>query len=259
MAATILVKELQDAGARLLAELDAVGFPVVAAFWVRVPETGDWRLTLASPTVAQEGPRQAYRLIREILISKPIGLELDHIAMASPQDPLVALLARAVRTPRHARSIAHIRERGVDGRLLPEVIVYRASLSDAESEWETGCEWLGDFLADGQASVPEEARAVRLWVSSLDGTRVVGITCEVTEPNGSRARADARNSPFPTASGDEAVTGQSYVYPTDFSDAPSIPLPDGRYRVSWRHQDEEGEREFAATAFRVQGSDLICE
>jgi hypothetical protein len=89
---TALLDQDIDQGRRLVQALDQAGFPVVAAFWSFLPEEGDWRLLIASPKVAELGPRDAYATIREALRKMQIDLPLHRVSAVSPDEPMVVEL-----------------------------------------------------------------------------------------------------------------------------------------------------------------------
>lgn len=54
------------AGENLIKKLDASGAQVVAAFWLLDGEDKAWELTIVSPLVESEGPRNYYKRINDI-------------------------------------------------------------------------------------------------------------------------------------------------------------------------------------------------
>ena len=62
-----LVEHKKKEGELLLRALDSAGLPVTSAFWYRVPDTGEWRLVLASPIIREKGPDFAYEKIQRAL------------------------------------------------------------------------------------------------------------------------------------------------------------------------------------------------
>src|SRR5579871_3955306 len=63
---TILVEPDIKQGKRLIKELDKAGFPVLAAFWLYLEESGVWRSHIASPVEAAEGRKAAYTKVNEL-------------------------------------------------------------------------------------------------------------------------------------------------------------------------------------------------
>jgi hypothetical protein len=97
MATPALVGAEVADGARLLAELDRLGFPVTAAFWV--PATGGLgrRLILASAVVDTEGSLPAYQTISAALRRLPsLGLSRTDIMAVGESDPVVQELRRTL-------------------------------------------------------------------------------------------------------------------------------------------------------------------
>src|SRR4051794_1645877 len=89
--ATLVESDIQ-AGRRLVQALDAAGFPVTAALWLFFAEEGVWRLVIASPRVAEMGPRAAYTEIQGVIRSAGIDLPLPQVTAVPPDDPLVLAL-----------------------------------------------------------------------------------------------------------------------------------------------------------------------
>jgi hypothetical protein len=76
MLTKVLVKELIEDGRNLLSALQRNGFPVSAAFWVKLPDS-DWhRLVIASPLAERLGQIAAYKQLQSILRNLPV-LQLD--------------------------------------------------------------------------------------------------------------------------------------------------------------------------------------
>lgn len=62
-----VVREQVDGGERLIRELRARGFDLVAAAWAREPSYGRWYLYLVSPAVENADPRPSYSVVRTAL------------------------------------------------------------------------------------------------------------------------------------------------------------------------------------------------
>ena len=62
-----VVSEQTESGRRLIEALVAGGFDVQVAFWAKPTDEGKWFLYLASPTVDEKGPANAYRFVYRIL------------------------------------------------------------------------------------------------------------------------------------------------------------------------------------------------
>jgi hypothetical protein len=89
---TALVDRDIDEGRKLVQALDAEAFPVVAALWYFFSDEDVWRLIIASPKVAVDGPRAAYSEIQKVIRTHEIHLPLQRISALEPDDPLVTAL-----------------------------------------------------------------------------------------------------------------------------------------------------------------------
>ncbi|MDQ2745106.1 MAG: hypothetical protein M3Z66_22805 [Chloroflexota bacterium] len=83
-------------GEELLRALDRARFPVCAALWSL--KAGTWRYVIASSVVVDEGAREAYRQVNDILRSTQVGMSLADITVVGPQDPVVQALRPVVHT-----------------------------------------------------------------------------------------------------------------------------------------------------------------
>jgi hypothetical protein len=80
-----LVEGLVSDGAKLLSELDRVGFNVESMFWIHLPEEDYWRLVIASPLVAEQGSTAGYRRLDDLLRSLRLAaLTLEDISLLDP-------------------------------------------------------------------------------------------------------------------------------------------------------------------------------
>lgn len=121
-----LTDEMIEAGARLTAQLDEAGVPIVAALWLFQPEINEWRLLFASPEVGTQGPRAVYAKVRQALdgAGDP-RLPLSNIGVTDTDDDLVRLL-KAIRT---GPGIARIRfsKNVLEGHFIDDALIYRAA------------------------------------------------------------------------------------------------------------------------------------
>jgi len=92
-----LTREMIDAG-RALVGWARERIEIVAAFWLYLDDGNRWRLHLASPMVAEEGPIATYRALQAMLDLRPgrqpyglNDLELDDVTVIEPQSELVRL------------------------------------------------------------------------------------------------------------------------------------------------------------------------
>lgn len=104
--ATLVSQELEGEsklisdGARLIESLDKSGFQVVAALWLYLSESDEWRLIIASPAEIVKGPRQAYIDIQSVLSNTlpSIEIPLQDISVVSPGDRLIQSLTGLIST-----------------------------------------------------------------------------------------------------------------------------------------------------------------
>ncbi len=94
-----LVKPDIEAGRQLLHGLEEANFDVRAAFWFYREESEEWRLYIATPLVAQLGPREVYAKVLHVLKKKLIhGIDLSRVSVVDITDGLVTILGYAVQT-----------------------------------------------------------------------------------------------------------------------------------------------------------------
>jgi hypothetical protein len=85
-----LVNMQIDDGQRLLDRLAEEGVPVVAAFWAKESESGQWFLYIATPLVGAEGvTRPAYRRVNAVIrrMSAPFWIDPLEVKLVAPTDP----------------------------------------------------------------------------------------------------------------------------------------------------------------------------
>jgi hypothetical protein len=151
MAKEILVGEqltdgMLQAGRQLLADIKQP-LEVIAAFWLLIPEAGEWRLAVVSPRVDTDGSRELYSSLWDRLYSgkdraKVYGLELYNITALSPHDKLVAALVGANSSYRQSvgRDLAEQRLQDIylNGTFVPDLYLYfidDALRAPRGSEW----------------------------------------------------------------------------------------------------------------------------
>lgn len=129
MVVEALTQERIRAGKALIKELDRANLAPDAVFWLYSSETDSWKLVIAELKVTTEGPSNVYRRIREQL--KALSryrhvLALEDIRLTTPDDNLVRLLRRALRT---GPKDVGIRFKGnvIDGTLIEDVYIYRVA------------------------------------------------------------------------------------------------------------------------------------
>jgi hypothetical protein len=92
--ATLVSQDHRAIGRVLVERLEASGFPIYAAFWHWDPEAQEDRLAIASPVVAQQGPRAVYDQIETVLRAHPEEprLPFSQIELLRTDDPAVGAL-----------------------------------------------------------------------------------------------------------------------------------------------------------------------
>jgi hypothetical protein len=90
----ILSKEMIQASAEVVQQLDEFGFPIEAALWLYLADTQQWRLMLASPEVKIHGPKKGYKQIQSALTQLAPRLSLQNVTLVDSTDPLILLLKK---------------------------------------------------------------------------------------------------------------------------------------------------------------------
>ncbi|HEX9652121.1 MAG TPA: hypothetical protein VGA99_00290, partial [bacterium] len=101
MVVTTLTNELIEAGKVLVHELDKAGLRPAAAFWFYFPDVQAWKLVIAESRVGANGPKEVYKQVQRILskLSKYQDiLSLMDVTLVRPDEPVVLLIRRAMRT-----------------------------------------------------------------------------------------------------------------------------------------------------------------
>ncbi len=130
MAEEIVVKEplwpyMEDSGKELTKRLDDMGFVLVASFWLFLPDTGDWRLILATPMVDDKGPKATYTEVQKALDPELRGLSLNNISVVSPTQPIVKLLSIAIRTDATAVGSIRFTRNRINNLFIEDAYIYR--------------------------------------------------------------------------------------------------------------------------------------
>lgn len=87
MVIEVLVRDQIEEGRALIDALHRAKFPVSAAFWERLPDTGYWQLVIASTLVGEHGPIEAYRRLKNVWDSLDLKTLSDtDITLLSPTD-----------------------------------------------------------------------------------------------------------------------------------------------------------------------------
>jgi hypothetical protein len=115
----------EQAGRRLLQELDKRHFPIDAALWLYRPEEDDWRLMLATPLVDEFGPSEGYRRLQRVVQKVPgTRLSLSNVELASPEDPFITLLRSAISTGPGIHGVRFSRN-SINGVFIEDAYIYR--------------------------------------------------------------------------------------------------------------------------------------
>lgn len=99
MADEILLKEpLEDAmireGEAITSQLEELGVPLTASFWLYTSERNEWILTLASPMVTSEGQLAVLRMVAKALRALNLSITcVNHISVIWPNEPVVRALS----------------------------------------------------------------------------------------------------------------------------------------------------------------------
>ena len=131
-----LTDQMIDAGAEITRKLDASGWPVAVAMWFYFSEEERWKLVFASPGVAEEGPREAYRRIQAALDALPPTaprVRLEDVFVTGLSHPLITLMnsrsfAEAANLSAEGRprlSRVRYRESAFNGTYIDDALIYR--------------------------------------------------------------------------------------------------------------------------------------
>lgn len=103
----VLVDEQIEAGRAVLDALRRDHVKIFDAFWCRVPESGYWRLVIASKLIDQIGSLEGYRRLRVILDRLGLWSALSgSISFLSPSDPTFQSLREYAHGPGQFRQQA---------------------------------------------------------------------------------------------------------------------------------------------------------
>lgn len=135
MAEDVLVTEALSehmiaAGAKLIARLDEDGSQVKSAFWLFVPEERLWKLIIASPLAASEGPRKFYKRVvaanrRADAVEQVISL--NDIRVTGIEHHVTQLLRSAVGTGAGISSMRFSRNT-IHGHFIDDAYIYRSDV-----------------------------------------------------------------------------------------------------------------------------------
>ena len=121
--ATLLTPDI-EAGERILERLDAAGFPVAVALWIRTGEEGDWWLLLASSFYDKLGARQAFgRVFDAVSASEPHFVTFP-LRLEGLRNPLVRALRKIFGKTASVEGM-HLGGQTIGGVWIHEALVYR--------------------------------------------------------------------------------------------------------------------------------------
>ena len=122
-----LLSEMILAGADLIRHLDKAKFSVSAALWLYLPESGMWRLVIASPEVGVIGPKKAYKKIQSVAARIPLDVprvSLNDITVIEAKDALIASLQTAL-NPGNGVSGLRLTRTVLNGLFIEDAYIYR--------------------------------------------------------------------------------------------------------------------------------------
>jgi uncharacterized membrane protein len=124
-----LTDAMIDAGAELTQQLDRMGIPTTAAFWLFAPEINEWRLCFASPEVNTVGSRAVYEKIWQAinqLKDRASAAPLSVIRVLDADDELVRLLRSMVRPDPDVDRFRFTKS-AINGHYIEDALIYRAT------------------------------------------------------------------------------------------------------------------------------------
>jgi len=129
MVKTTLVETDKKAGESLIRKMDESRASVTAALWFYLSESDEWRLMLATPLVDKEGPKKVYERIQRLLEGQDVqyDLSLDNIAIVSPDDQLITLLKKAIKTEKDSLSSITFTRNVINNTFIENAYIYRMS------------------------------------------------------------------------------------------------------------------------------------
>ncbi len=118
------------AGRILVKALDAAGLPIAFAGWLKLDETPDWRLHIATPDVQTHGPTTVIRLLQAILPALDGPLKTDDVAIANTTNSFLTKIdAQDYDIDRDGERLPGVEGAQVfgyfDGKSIEDSLVYR--------------------------------------------------------------------------------------------------------------------------------------
>lgn len=126
MVASILVSRQIEEGEKLLRVLDKNGMHVEVAFWTAMSDGDYWRLMLGKSGINQQGTRETYGEIYQLLKDNTINMSLDEVSVIDIESDLCVALRKAIQANPINGPVAFV-GRFVDGQSFPDSIVYRVN------------------------------------------------------------------------------------------------------------------------------------
>lgn len=126
MVKTELTDDLINAGESLLRHLDEQGVKTTAALWFYFTDIDAWKLVLEVPELIEKGPKAAYKKIQTILknLDGDAVFELDDVAIARPESPVIKVLRIAVKTGPQIGGI-RFSNNIINGTIIEDAYIYR--------------------------------------------------------------------------------------------------------------------------------------
>lgn len=123
-----LSENIANAGAKLVAKLEAAQIPIEGALWMFVPELGKWRFFIASSKVPTEGPKFLYVRIQAVLASgtwdEP-NLDIQDISVVDPDTPVIAAIRSMFQIGPEGEG-SRIRGMTIAGSFIADSYIYRS-------------------------------------------------------------------------------------------------------------------------------------
>ena len=126
---TALVNKQIENGRRLITALDENKFPLVGALWLYSMNIDEWKLTIVSPSVDDQGPKKTYARIQSVLQKfhkcKPsLEISLNNISVLSPNNNLYRLFRTAIKTGSGISEIRFSRNT-INNVYIEDALIYR--------------------------------------------------------------------------------------------------------------------------------------
>lgn len=128
MDSKLLVDKYIKEGKILLQNLDKNKFPVKAALWLYDSNNDNWKYLIASPKVDEKGPIQVYKTILQYLPHQDENhISLNDIKVVSPNDSLISLFKKAIKTKPDSISNIRFTSNTIDSYFIDDAYIYRVA------------------------------------------------------------------------------------------------------------------------------------